>query len=454
MASPLTNQVLPMLKKIYEDEVFSSLFRNSPVLEKINPKQYSGESLVFPAIYARSPAISSSGKIAKSIAQSDSTKGAKWEVPLLQKQIFGSFCVNKKEILASKSRGGSFMPVIKFKSFGVIDGIKKQLAVIFYGDGSGTFAHAPAAITALTVGVNTITLKDHELMGVDVGTRFQFGAAATGLVADGKSVNTVTKIAGNIVTFTATVADAVAAGDPLIYYGMSNATENLAPYGLANWAPTETAKRESTFCGVDRSTAPDRLAGQLVDDSAATGTSKIKTIKKMLKLGRRFGGPVSDYILALNDNDYDEVLDLISSQDYYMQDVKSSPSKPQKVIGGSLAGAAFSTSFLTIAIDDPYCPQGTAYMFRPQDVAFVTYSNYSALGPTGKPNNEEGRTDEPMDGPDIGEQPTQININDLWSIAGPETGDDGSEVTVEAALFGSYVVYRQANVVVGKFATA
>jgi hypothetical protein len=46
-------------------------------------------------------------------------------------------------------------------------------------------------------------------MGIDIGTRFQFGAS-TGLVPDGVSVNTVTGIDGNTVTFSATHADSIA----------------------------------------------------------------------------------------------------------------------------------------------------------------------------------------------------------------------------------------------------
>jgi hypothetical protein len=59
-----------------------------------------------------------------------------------------------------------------------------------------------------------------------------------------------------------------------------------------------------------------------------------------------------------------------------------------------------------------------------------------------------------MDGPDIGEQPTQVNLQDLFSISGPETGVDGDSVNVKAALYGTFVVYRQANIVVGKFPAA
>jgi hypothetical protein len=137
----LIQQTQQILKRVYKDEVFSSLFRNSPVLAKINSEVWQGEELQFPAFYARSPAISSDATIAKSIADQDSTKAAKWTVPLTQRQLFGSFTISQKEILASKGKAGSFMPSVKFKSFGVIDGLKKELAVMFYGKGNGAFAY-------------------------------------------------------------------------------------------------------------------------------------------------------------------------------------------------------------------------------------------------------------------------------------------------------------------------
>jgi hypothetical protein len=455
----LDAQVRAILKRIYKDGVESLLFRNSPVLSKIKKEVYDGAELAFPAIYARSPACSSWYPTAKKQAAADSTKAIQWIVPLDQRQMFSVFNISQKEILASKTRKGSFIPAIKLKSFGAMEALRKQLAVALYGDGSGKFGEVGKAgtfTTPLSVGTNTITLADHALMGIDVGSHFQLANATTGIAGAGASVNTVVSIDGNTVTFTATAADTVATGQPLVYEGSSAGSNTLAPYGLSSWAPA--TNRGSTFCGVDRSPAPDRLSGHFLDDSALAKASnrKVDSIRKAIKIARRFGSPVSEFMVAVNDNDYEAITkELDDKMRLFQDDNGASGSGTRRASGQKEISWAFATTLLDIVIDDPYVAEGEYWMFRPEDVSFVTYSNTAPIGnlSEGAEGNAEGRAD-PLGGPDIGEQPMQINLDDLFTIAPAQEGGDGEAVAVSANVFGSFVVWNQANIVRGRFPAA
>jgi hypothetical protein len=455
----LDAQVKAILKRVYKDGVESLLFRNSPVLSKIKKEVYDGAELAFPAIYARSPACASWYPTAKEMAASDFTKATQWIVPLDDRKMFSVFNISQKEILAAKTRKGSFMPAIKLKSFGAMEALRKQLAVALYGDGSGKFGKVGPAgtfVTPLVVGSNTITLDDSALMGIDVGSKFQLADATTGIPASGASVNTVISIDGKVVTFSATVADVVAAGKPLVYYGSSAGGKTLGPYGLASWVPD--TNRGSTFCGVDRSPAPDRLSGHFLDDSALAKASnrKVDSIRKAIKIARRFGSPVSDFMVAVNDNDYEAITrELDDKMRLFQDDNGATGSGTRRASGQQNISWAFATTLLDVVIDDPYVTEGEYWMFRPDDVSFVTYSNTAPVGnlSEGAENNTEGRSD-PLGGPEVGEQPMQINLDDLFTIAPATEGGDGEAVAVSANIFGSFVVWNQANIVRGRFPAA
>jgi hypothetical protein len=371
--------------------------------------------------------------------------------------MFSVFNISQKEILASRTRRGSFLPVIKMKAFGAMEGIRKVLASSLYRQ-AGYFTKASQSGT-IASGNNTIIVSTSGALGVDIGSVFNFGDPATYLVPSGSADCTVTAINplafdsnGYLpyeLKFTSSGTGSYSAGDPLILRGSSNSSGIIAPMGLDAWVPT--TNRGSTLFGIDRSAAPDRLSGKVVDDSALprATTPIIDSLIKGQAYVRVGGGKLSDYICAINSWDYLKLTQQLQDKSrFYQADDGSKKGNNIRGIGQQDVSIAFATSIMDTVIDDPYCTEGEAWFFNPKDISFITYSNKARIGnlSEGAENNQDGRSD-PNGAPEVGEEPMKVNIDDLFTVEPAASSSDGPAVAVSANIYGTFVVHNTANIV-------
>ena len=466
------NDVRAVLKVVYKDKPVETLLgRLDPVYKNIAKPVYRGKLLNFLNIYGRSPAVSSNKVMASSIAAQQGTKNAEWSVPLDRAQIFGCTVVTQKQILASKDKVGAYQTIGQNLMYGSMSGLRRQAAALFYSRGFGEFAVAPTGGT-LTVGPNnTIILPRSAIAGIDVGTRFQFANATTGLPAANASINIVTNIVQGIpgqpagsatVTFSATAADAYTAGMFLVYLGNHNGTqavigELIAPNGLETLFPSDPVRRNTTLYGVDRSLYPARLSGAFIDDSAlpAATNLKISTINKLVNEIRQAGGDAEDYQVVLSANDYMAIYAEIQSRERFLQ--TPGDKERSRIIKSGISDMEFSqaSTWIGKVVDTPFLQDGKFYVLTPNTIQFVTYSNLGPLDNNyNNGDNAPGVGENPLAEADKSEEPTRVNIDDFFSLQPATHSPDGNAVEVTAAIFGELICTNSAVNGVGLFPAA
>ena len=449
--------ILNILKIVYRDGVQSLLFRNSPVLRTMKISRTEGKELRYAAMYGRGGACGGDYTVVKAAA-TETARNEEWKT--VPGQIFSALTINQKEILASKSRKGAYMTVLGNKVFAALEAERKQLAKALYGTGYGEFGVATTAVTALTVGSNTITLQEEEVIGIDVGSQFRFitpGANATldGTATVGVSINTVTAIDGTTVTFTATNADEVSVGDVLCYEGSRDPNSlPLLPVGLGAWLPTVGNRTGTAWAGyiaqplygVIRNKATDRLAGQFVLSPAA-GTYKIAdVISDLFRKCRRAGAEVDR--IVLNDRKYAELIAEIQAATTYWQSINDSnkAGKTGATKGFNDISFAFSTSWLDKVIDDPYCPYNKVFILEKKNLELMTYSRAEQVINDGISDNEPGKADpESEDGAAYDTKGATINWDDLVTIEPGTATQEGPAFCVSFNIYGTFVLFNTAN---------
>jgi hypothetical protein len=444
----MSSNILAILKIVYKDGVQSLLFRNSPVLRKIQKSRTEGKELRFSAMFGRGGAAGGDYAMVKQQAVETARNV---EFKTIPGQIFSALTVNQKEILASRSNKGAYMTILGNKTFAALEAERKQLAKALYGTGYGELGQAPAI--TLVVGSNNIVLPEEAVIGLDVGSVFRF-AASTPDGTLGTSVNTVTAIDGTTVTFTATAANTVAAGSWVVLEGSRDASGNpLLPVGLESWLPTVGNRTGSSwasyignpFYGVDRSLATDRLAGQFVL-SPASGYKIADVISELFRKCRRAGAEVD--LIVMNDRKYAELIAEINAATTYWQSVNDG-NKGQRTAatkGFNDIAFAFSTSWLDRVVDDPYCPYNKVYILESKNLELVTYSNAEKVISDGIGENEPGKANpESENGANYDESGCRINIEDLVTIEPGVATSDGPCHCVSFNVYGTFVLFNTAN---------
>lgn len=456
MAISMSDNILNILKVVYKDGVQSLLFRNSPVLREIGKTRVEGKELRFAAMAGRGGACGGDYNVVKEIAVETARNVEFQTVP---GKIFSALVINQAEILASKNRKGAYMTVLGNKVFAALEAERKQLAKALYGTGYGEFGVAGSAGT-LVVGSNTITLSEDAVIGIDIGTVFRFitpgSDGSLGISATvGISRNEVTAIDGDTVTFNASSADSFVATDVLCYEGSRNpdGTARL-PVGLGSWLPTLgnrtgtgwTAYINLPFYAVNRAVATDRLAGQFVLSPAA-GTYKIAdVISNLFRRCRRAGAEVD--MIVMNDKKYAELIAELNANTTYWQSINDSnkASKTGATSGFNEIAFAFSTSWLSKVVDDPYCPYNNVYILEKKNLELLTYSNAEKVINDGISDNEPGKADpENEDGANYDQQGARINIEDLVTIEPGVSTPDGPTHCISFNIYGTWALYNTAN---------
>lgn len=459
MAITSDKAIEALLKTFYKDGVENLLMRNSPVVKSIGKTRVEGKEQRFAALYGRGGAVASKARIAEAKAAANSKNA---EFIVTPGQMFSIFTYNNKEVQASLSKKGAYMKVAGNKAFAAAEAFRKTLAAAFYGRGFGelevlgsTNAAVIAAALAGATGLK-LTLKDSTIMKIDVDSDLVLKKSIAG--ATEECILTVTAISGNdvYVTLGATAYAGAGASDVICLRGSMDASGNPnLPMGIDGWLPIVEGRDETgsvwptykttTFFGVNRSVNVEGLMGNFYYNSSNT-TFKAD-VEGLLRKVRRHGSKAD--MIVMNDGDWQKLADEIQSSNTYFTQTSTKAARKAN-IGLSDVSASFSTNFIDLVYDDPYCPEGKFYVLDKDAVELWTYTNAETVQDDGVAGNNPGK-ENPEDFNDKGKEDTafKLLIDDFISVVPGGLTDDGESVRVTYNLFGSFVVLNPSNAGVG-----
>lgn len=376
-----------ILKEYYGDQVVEFLVsRNSPVLKDLRKKRIGGKYVPLPAAVYGSGAVSADyTQVTKQAT--NSYNGQSFLVT--PGRLFASFVLDPSEYLASQTNRGAFIEVFALRAELAMDDLRKTLASALYASGYLELGPVRAVDTSfLYVDVDASTamaLTPSNSAGTGSQVLFApttVGAYRTSTPATISSIVMQGSTGYARVTFTAAIPATVAVNDLLMLAGGRDINGNPnAPVGLAGWLPS-TGGRTGTawntqiatqFFGINRSVAPDRLAGQFVQRGASE--SYTQALLRLLKACRR-GGGVPDMIIV-NDDDYGIIAQEALANRTFYQNINSTGKEARNKVtqGIDQFQMSFSTSWIDRVYDDPFCPRGVAYLLDMSVVELYSLTN-------------------------------------------------------------------------------
>ena len=442
MAISANASILAMLKVYYKDGVENLMFRNSPVLKKIKKERVEGKTQNFSAMYGRGGAVGGDFLVAKNNA---ATVSKAVEFAVEPGQLFSVYTMNSKEVQASQTKRGAYMKIAGAKMFAASESFRKTLAAALYGTGYGEICLTGDA-WAFTSGTKAdITLPDYAIMAIDIGSQLEVKEV---LNNNAKKVTlTVESINGNTVNVTPDTTVTVLATDYVVLAGSSDGNAPLLPVGLAGWLPTTRPVARTSFFGVDRSIATDRLAGAFYDASAINEKKSV-TVQKLLQKCRRQGSQAD--LIVMNDSDFLEFSAEIEATNTYFTQT-STKAKREANVGFDKFSASFSTNYIENIVDDPYCPKGRFYILDTEYVALWSYTNTDKVNDGIEGNNPGKQDPMEMDGEGKTETPYGLIIDDYLNIQPGQATSNGPAMDVTLQMFGSFVVTNPSVCGVGRF---
>lgn len=453
MAISSDQSILSLLKVFYKDGVQNLMFRNDPLLKKLNKVHIEGKQYDFSAMYGRGGACSADYTVAKKVA-AQNTKNAEFSVE--PGQLFSACSYNQKELLASKTNPGAYMKVAGAKFFAAGEAFRKQLASAVYGRGFGELALSSYAGYVTSGTAFNLTLPVSAIMAIDIDSQLVVKASVAATAVKTRLTVTAIDDAKGIATVVPDTSTTVANTDIIAFDGSIDSSGNaLLPMGLGGWLPTIgrrtgsawTSYISTPFFGVNRSVAPSRLAGAFVDGSS--DSKKTTTLVNLIKQVRRQGSKAD--IIVLNDEDWKDISDEIQNTNTYMSETKTT-GKRQFNVGVDKFSVSFSTSFFDSVIDTPYCPKGTFYVLDSDAIELATYTNIEKIN-DGVADNDAGKADPLAEGFDA-EQAYKLNVADYITVQPGADTIDGPSTVVSMNLYGGVVVTNPSNCGVGLFSDA
>ena len=452
MAISTNNNIKALLKVYYKDGVENLMFRNSPLLKKLQKNRIEGKTYNFSAMYGRGGAVAGDFTKARALA---STVSKNVEFAVEPGQLFSVYSMNAKEVQASQTKRGAYMKVAGAKMFAASEGFRKTLAASLYGRGYGELCFAPA--TALTADTAVdITLTDSAIMAIDVGSELVIKTSVAGGPTTIKATLTVNSINGSTVNVTSSATYTPAGTDVICLSGsMDSSGAPLLPVGLGGWLPVVAKRTSATwtnyigaaFFGVNRSAASDRLAGAFYSEASSTA-KKADAVQALLQKCRRQGS-LADMIV-LNDKDWLKMSKEIESFNTFFTQT-STKGKKSATVGFDGFAASFSTNYIENIIDDPFCAEGQFYILDSTAVEFDTLTNADKVN-DGIVENNPGKAD-PMseDGNGHENDPYKLIIDDYISVQNGQANVDGPAADVTLMLFGTFAVTNPSVCGVGLF---
>jgi len=448
--------LLGIFKTWYTDKSPEDVFfRNSPVVKKIPKTRIGGKLYNVPLLLGNGG--SASGSLIASTTNATANGSApNVEFAISNGQMFSTFFVTQQEILASQNVRGAYMPVVVNRMAQGLDSFRKLAATSLYGTGFGEIGQMGASAAAVNIAAATGQIIDvvtkSTVVKLSIGSVFSItnGALPSSNLRPGKC--TVNKIDGTTITFTSdTAIGTTAATDWIVLDGCRptiNSTTPLLPVGLAGWLPSFADRTGGTwttyignpFFGVDRSVNVQGAAGQFIKRNSGASEKKVDAIVRGVEAVRTAGG-IPD-LLVINSTDYNTITGELSTQTTAFQNINTGAkvNKNEVARGISDMKYAFSTSWVDQVWDDPFCPQGTAYILETDTMEFACMTNSDAPlndGITGNNPGKEALTD--VKAPEA---------NYYWLIEDYITAQPGGNtqngpaLQVIVQLYGSWVVHN------------
>lgn len=440
--------ILAMLKTYYAKAGLGDLlYRNDPLLKKLGNKAERVEGKVnpFSALYSRGGAVSANATVAVELAAS---AGQAKEFQVTPGQLFSSCIYTNKEVLASRTKAGAYVPVATAKMFAALESFRKTLAVALYGTGHGELFQLTSDFSAMVVGTDIVqTWPVHAIYGVDPQSAVVFktnindpdsSAVAAGTV---KSVNP----ASGTVTITPTKAGTPLTGAYVCLKGCTNDEGNpLLPVGLAGWITGDVGASDNFF-GVNRSVAPERLAG--VNYVAPAGEAKYVSIEKAMINIQAYSSAMD--AIVMNPFDTFDLQQEIEAKTYLTKP-EGGRGRSKANIGYDGFGISIVGSFADRIITSPYCPRGKAYILDTDTIKLWVYSNASKI------DDGVGDYDTIKDvsetGENVSERPYQLLVDDLFTLNPAAITEDGAGTLVLVNFLGEFVVTEPCKNAVVTFA--
>ena len=463
MAQVVTSNadLIGLYKTWYTDEELQNLFfRNSPVGKKVKKIRIGGKEYKHAMLYGRGGAVSGDYAVASANASSNAKNA---EMAVGPGKIFSVFTINQLEKLASLNKRGAYVPAAVEKMFAASEGMRKMYAACLYGSGYGEVGKMAAAAAQ---GATSMTVDQQASTVLDVGMKFQVTTtpAPDGVLAAGGPYE-VTAIDGTTVTFTPAVVPAAgfidkayieidggrdAGGLPNMPTGLAAIVPSYYNRGAAGGADLVAwnAYIATAFRGVTRSVSVDRLAGNFyLKGGAETYTA---AITEGIRRVRRAGG--NPDMIVLNDLDFKQVISEMEADRNYWQAINGSDKGTANEVAAGInqVSVIFSNSWVRTVWEDPYCPQGTAYILDMQSFAFISLSNTDVIN--------DGITDNNPGAPAVSsasdqtDNPYKLIIDDYISISDGTKTSDGPAAEVCLSMYGNFVIHNPAHTCVVKFA--
>ena len=447
MAISTNDNIKALLKVYYKDGVENLMFRNSPLLKKLQKNRIEGKTYNFSAMYGRGGAVAGDFTKARNLAASVS-KNVEFAVE--PGQLFSVYTMNAKEVQASVTRRGAYMKVAGAKMFAASEGFRKTLAASLYGRGYGELCFAPASVSFTQDTAADITLPMDAIMKIDVGSELVIKTSVAGDSTSIKATLTVNAITGTSVNVTPSATYETAATDVICLAGSMDASgAPLLPVGLGGWLPAVGSRSglnwqtyiNTKFYNVERKAAPDRLAGAFYAE-ASSAAKKTDAVEALLMQVRRQGS-LADMIV-MNDEDWLAMSAEIATSNTYFTQTSTKESK-KAAIGFDSFAASFSTNYVENIIDDPYCPKGEFFILDSTAVEFDTLTNTDKVE-DGVAGNNPGKPD-PMSDENNGHEadPYKLIIDDYINVQAGEADVNGPCSEVTLMLFGTFAVTNPSN---------
>lgn len=336
-----------------------------------------------------------------------------------------------------------------------------------------------------------------DIIGIDIGSVVQFTipVANGGSPADGTGANAayyfnVVAINGTQVTFVsvngssstpysaatpvniATVSFAVLAGSWMVLAGAFDSNGPSFPFGLAQWVPYHanrgtlgsfnpsgtgastmttawTSYIGTSFCGLNRAPAADRLAGAYFMNT--TGINLSDALLEATRLARRNGARNKDLVILMNDVDMKNIINELGSvsttKTTLMQTTGNGGSGKQVVQKGlSDINFQFMTSWLDRVLDTPYIPQGICWILDESSTEFVTLGNADRITQDGIPGGQPGAPDATQmgEGPELN---YKLVIDDFLNVQPAPVLAEGPGAQVTIAFYGNLAIRNPAHCV-------
>jgi hypothetical protein len=396
-----------VLKELYSDDAWVTknyLYNNNPGLA-LMPKEEAQNGSLMGGKYFPVPAIvfgpAGGGSASFSAAQSNQTAPVTQEFLVTRVNNYQLFSISGDFLRASDSEMAAFMPAQELNVSTAFTMLGNDLALMLYGNGSGTRGTYGLGSGSIASGVITLDYAQtaqffaigHSLVSFSISgsTPTQSTGAAPGYVIGvnvpaGQITVSASQggAAGNPSGWSTSFPYLARSGDVNFVSGGLLSSNMLKMAGLSGWITTPASSGDSWF-GVNRYQAPQQLAGLVFNGTNESIQDALIDAANQLDALRTECGSAD--VIIMNPVSYQTLLKQMTVQIVYqMMDVKISEDTSI-----SFKSIVLPTGFGSInVVQDRNCPPQTAFILNTKTwklktigklVDFLTYKGlYDEIG--------------------------------------------------------------------------